>query len=250
MIKKLLGVLLLLVVLAGAGVLYLKNNLDGIVKDALENYGSAATQTDVTIDNVKISLASGEGRISGIAIGNPKSYIAAKALTVGDVTMALDRNSLAQNGPVIIKSLDIIKPHITYEVGADGNSNLQALQKNVTAGTTSAGTTKHSEAKKDTPQRKVIIRDLYIRDGDVNVTHALLKGKVLETKLPLIHLKNIGKEGEGATGQEIAKQVIGSITKAATQSGTQALTQEIGPLKAIGESLKGVGTKLKGLFEN
>jgi uncharacterized protein involved in outer membrane biogenesis len=203
MIKKLGILLAVLVILAAGGVWYVKTNLDMIIKNALEDYGSQATKTDVNIDKVKVSLATGEGRVEGINIGNPKSYVAAKAITVGDVTLKVDTNSITGSGPVIIKELTIEKPYITYEVGATGNSNLQDIQKNVAGYSPS----KSSSSKQG---RKVIIRDLYIRNGQVSATHALLKGKEVKTPLPLIHLRNIGKPGEGSTGAEVTKQVIGA----------------------------------------
>lgn len=232
MIKKLGILLAVLAVLAAGGVWYVKTNLDMIIKNALEDYGSQATKTDVNIDKVKVSLATGEGRVEGINIGNPKSYVAAKAITVGDVTLKVDTNSITGSGPVIIKELTIEKPYVTYEVGATGNSNLQDIQKNVAGYNPS----KSSGSKQG---RKVIIRDLYIRNGQVSATHALLKGKEVKTPLPLIHLRNVGKPGEGSTGAEITKQVIGQMANAATKAGSNAVTQHLPDLKSkLNETLK------------
>jgi hypothetical protein len=216
--KKLGMGLAILLLIAVGGLIYLKTNLNGIVERALEKYGSAATQTDVDISSVSISLATGRGEVSGLSIGNPKSYIAAKALKVGDIDMILDTRSVTRAGPIIIKELTIDKPYVVYEVAADGNTNLSDLQKNLSKGK------KPENAK---PTRKVIIRDLYIKNGTVSVTHALLKGEEVKTDLPLIHLRNVGKEGEGATPQEIARQVIAPIAAKAAQAGSQVLTREL-----------------------
>lgn len=235
MFKRLLTLLFVLLLLAGGALWYLRTNLDHIVKRALETYGSAATGTDVEVSGVHIALSTGKGTVSGLKIGNPKSYIAATALKVGDIRMQIDKNSIIGSGPVIIKEINIEKPYVIYEVGANGRNNLQDIQGNVARvpkGKTQSG-----------KMRKVIIRDLYIRQGKVGVTHALLKGKDIKTDLPLIHLRNIGKEGEGATAAEISKQVIGQISTKAAQAGAQALQKEL-----LSADIKKVGDTIKGFF--
>lgn len=244
MFKKFGILLFVLILLLAGGLFYLNTNLNAIVKDALERYGSAATQTDVNISSVRISLTTGKGTVSGIKIGNPKAYVAATALKLGEVDMLLDTQSIRGSGPIIIKQVNITKPYVIYEVGADGNSNLQDIQKNVSKATSTSKPSKNA--------RKVIIRDLYIRNGKIGITHALLKGRDIKTDLPLIHLRNIGQEGEGATPQQISKQVLGQITTKAAQAGAQALAEEIGSLKNLNkdEIMNKAKGSLKGLFGN
>ena len=188
---------------------------------------------------MNIALRSGKGTVSDIAVGNPKSYVAAKAITVGDVTLQLDTASIASKGPLIIKELTVTKPYIIYEVGANGASNLQQLQKNVQSNT-SKNTSKTTKTS-----RKVIIQNLYVRDGKVAVTHGLLKGKKVKTDLPLIHLRNIGQEGQGATPQELARQILNQISAKAIQAGGRAVTKEIGGIDTtkLNDTLKGLFKK-------
>jgi uncharacterized protein involved in outer membrane biogenesis len=248
MSKKFITVLLVLVAIIGGAVIYVKNNLDSIVKTQLEKYGSLATKTDVNIDHVKISLVTGEGSVTGINIGNPKSYVSAKAITLGDVTMKLDTSTIPGSGPIVIKSITIDKPYITYEMGAAGNSNLQDIQHNV------AGTPSKAEPKKSVTSsgytRKVIIKDVYITNGKVTLTQSMLKGQEMSTNLPPLHLRNIGKPGEGATGTEVAKQVITPLAAQAAQVGSQAFAGQIANLKNLNtKDLKQKGQDaLKGLL--
>jgi uncharacterized membrane protein len=80
MLKKIaIGIVVLLVIIAGA-VYFLLSNLDSIVKAAIEKYGTAATQATVKLDSVKISLTSGEGRLNGLSVGNPKGFATPQAL--------------------------------------------------------------------------------------------------------------------------------------------------------------------------
>ncbi len=230
MIKKIVLVTFSLVVIAlVGGVIYVKTNLNSIVKSAMEKYGAEITQTNVSIKDVDISLATGEGTVSGFHIGNPKSFFAASAVDIGIVSMQLDTSSITGSGPIIIKQIVIDAPQITYEGNMSGNNNLQTIQKNVN-GSSSSG------ADKKDVSRKVIIKNLYIRNGEVSVTHNLLNGKKVQTALPTIHLKNIGEENSGISPQELAARVMGAIIRGATKAGGSVLTKELTSLKGLGSN--------------
>ena len=72
--KIILGVVLIVIVAIGGGVYYVLNNLDDLVKAAIEKHGSAATQTSVRVDSVKINLLEGSGGISGLTIANTSGF--------------------------------------------------------------------------------------------------------------------------------------------------------------------------------
>lgn len=256
MIKKILiGVVVLLVILAG-GAYYLYSNLGGIIKAAIEDYGSQATQTQVKVNNVKLSLTSGEGAISGMSIGNPKGYSASNAFALGVVSLKVDTGSVTRD-PVVIKEIVIDKPQIAYEMGTDGSSNLQTIQKNVNAYAAKMGggtpAQKPAAGSKE-PERKLIIENLYVRNGQIAASHAALKGQQTSTGLPTIHLTNIGKAKGGATPSEIANEVIGAISQQAAKAGTAELAKSLDSLKgavggAIGKPDAGaVGDQLRGIL--
>ncbi len=218
--KKFVFIVLAVIVLASVGgLLYIKTNLNSIVKSALEKYGSQITQTDVSIRDVDISLSTGEGTVSGFHVGNPKSFAAARAIDIGAVNLQLDTNSVMKD-PVVINVLNIESPQVEYQVNATGDSNLQTLQRNI-------GAASGKNTDSSTPARKVIIKDLYIRNGEVSVSHAMLKGEEFKTAIPTIHLTNIGSKGVGATPQQVAKQVLGELSRAAQKSGESVLRKEL-----------------------
>ena len=68
--KKVLLALLVLAIVAGSALFWLSRNLDGLVKDAIEDYGSAMTQAKVTVGAVTISTTDGRGSISQLTIAN------------------------------------------------------------------------------------------------------------------------------------------------------------------------------------
>jgi hypothetical protein len=237
MLKKIaIGFAVLIVVLA-IGANYLWSNLDSIIKAAVEKYGSAATQTTVRLDSVKLSLTSGEGSLSGLSVGSPAGFSASKALYLGAVSVKIDTNSIAGNGPIVIRQIVIEKPQVTYEFTTSGDSNLQTIARNTqTYAASFAGKTGNPPATlaasntSSAPGRKVIIDSLTINDGQVSITHPLLQGRQLDAPLPAIHLSNIGKSEGGATPAEVAKLVLGAISQDATQVAKTSVTQILGNL--------------------
>ncbi len=252
MLKKIaIGVVVLLLVIAG-GVYYLFSNLDSIIKAAIEKYGTAATQAEVKLDSVKISISSGEGALNGLTVGNPKGFATPQALYLGTISVKLDTSSVTGTGPIVIREIVIEKPQVTYEVTNSGDSNLQAIEKNAMAyGGGAGGSTSGSSGgtANGGQERKIVINDLYVRDGQISISQALLKGKTLSSALPTIHLSNIGKDSGGATPGQIAQQVLGSITASASKAANIDLSKELGSLKdAVGGSTSGVSDQLKGLL--
>ncbi len=265
--KKIAIGLAVLVILLGAGGLYFYSSLDNIIKGVVEKYGSLATASKVTLDSVKLELTSGNGSLYGLTVTNPVGFSSNKALYLGLVSVTVDVASVRGNGPIVIREIIIDKPQVGYELLNDGTSNLSTIQKNTQTYANSlqanvAGSKDKPSAQEvasgSQPPRKIIIDNLVIRNGQVSISQEMLQGKQLSTDLPEIHLTDIGKDRGGATAGQVAEQILGSITSAASQSALTTLAKEKlnGVLQAVpGASIgKGaidqVGTQLKGLFGN
>jgi uncharacterized protein involved in outer membrane biogenesis len=227
--KLVIGLAALAVVAFGA--IYLWSNLDFIARRAVEKYGSAATQTSVRLNGVQLSLASGEGGLSGLSVGNPPGFSAERAFYLGSVSVKLDSQSLAGNGPVVINEITVDKPQIAYEVTAAGDTNLQALERNAENYANSFGGGTPSGTAKG---RKVIIKNLIITNGQIAISQPLLQGRQLSASLPPIRLRDIGKSSGGATPAEVARILLGTITKSASRVAAASLTGALGNIKDLG----------------
>lgn len=264
MIKKLaIGLVgLILVVTIGGYLLFA--NLDSIVKHTVEKYGSAATLADVRLDSVKLALTDGEAKLSGLSVGNPKGFTTPKAFYLGDIDVKLDTNSIKGDGPIVINSIVIEKPEVTYELLNDGGSNVERIKSNAQnyanamAGASDAAPESKAAAEKTNgPGRKLMIKSLIVRDGRVSISQQMLEGKELSAGLPEIQLNNIGRHG-GATAAQVAEQLIEAISNAAAQASVQELAKEKlnGLIKEVptsaigGAAVDTVGSKLKGLMGN
>lgn len=259
MIKKLaLAFAIVVIAIAGAAY-YFASNLDSLVKAVVERYGSEATQARVTLKAVELSPASGTGRLQGLTVGNPKGFNTAEAISLGDIQVALDISTL-QSNPIVIKEVLITKPAVTYEYVGSG-SNLEAIQKNVQAyaakfggGSQSSGAQRAKGDKTEAAaERKVVIERLVVRDGNIGISHAALQGRSLSSPLPLLELKDIGKDKGGATPAEVAEKVIGTISAQASRVASSDLQKQLGAaLKEqagnIGGAAGGAADRLKGLL--
>jgi uncharacterized protein involved in outer membrane biogenesis len=266
---KIVGGVLAVVVIAIVGVVvFIYSNLDSIVQDAVEEYGPQFTGVSVTLAKVELSPENGEGKLSGLVVGNPKGYQTDSAFKLGSVSMNIDISSLISD-TIIIKSIVIDKPDITYEFG-DGGSNVDVIGKNVEKAAGGPGAKK--EEKKE-GGKKMIIESLIVSNGKVSVSHPLLKGKKLGSGLPTIRLKDIGKDKEGgASPAEVVDKIMDAIEKqvGASVGGLNVdgmvkdLTKGVedaakdamkgvtggagGATKGVEDAAKGAGDSLKKLF--
>jgi len=214
--KVLIGIAVVVVVIAGAGV-YLFLSAGDIIKQVVEEVGSRATQTKVTLTTVDLSLKSGDAVLKGFVMGNPTGFNSSKAMSFGLISVKLDVESIASD-PIVIKEVVIEKPEIIYELLPTGNSNVGAIQKNVDSFSKSMGAGGGPAAEKSDSAsgRKMVIENLYIRDGRVGVSASFLQGRDLSVPLPTVHLKDVGKGKGGATPAEVADQLLTAISNSVT----------------------------------
>lgn len=239
---------LIVIVVVGVVVYNLMGGLGKVIQAGIETYGSKITKANVSLNKVTVDLTDGSAALHGLTVGNPAGYKTDYLLKLDEISMTLDLKSVTKN-PVVIKEIMIQKPSVIYEL-ASGGSNVNTLLNNIKKYT---GT----ESKKSSggKERKLIIDNLYIKGGQVNLSASALNGKTVTTKLPDIHLKDIGKKEGGATPGEVAEKIMGQIQSGATTAigSIKNLPGAVtGQLKNVGgtvkNSLNSAGDKLKGLF--
>lgn len=252
------GVVIVVVIALVVYILF--TSLDTIVEAAIEKYGSEITQTTVTLDAVKISLTDGQGALKGLSVGNPEDFTAPHSFQLGEIKMTLDIGTITGD-TVVVKEILIDKPVVTYELSPHG-SNIAAIQRNVQAYMGPGG-----GSKADTGEGpKLVIKDLYIKGGEVNVKATVLKERELSARLGDIHLKDIGKNKGGASPGEVAERIMAHLTKGVgsavatlnldevlrakgarelLEKGTRSVVKDS---EGTGEAIKETGEKLKKLF--
>lgn len=259
MIKKLFVLVAVLIAVAAIAFFMAYSNLDSIVKNTIEKYGTRAAKAEVTVDTVKLSLTSGDAYLSGFKVGALDGFRSTRTIDLGSMQVRVDINSIRGTGPIIINEITVEKPEITYEVLKSGQNNMQALASNAQsyAGSSSEKAVvkekeKETAGKTAGEDRKIIIKQLTIRDGKVNINPEMLQTSI-SAKLPLIDLRDIGGRN-GATPEQIAQQLVSVIARQTTQTAAQALANQFASqinlndpdsIKAAG---KNIGNTLKGMF--
>ncbi|MCW9036165.1 MAG: hypothetical protein OQJ97_18240 [Rhodospirillales bacterium] len=210
--KILIGVGALGVVVA-IGVFVLMSNLGGLIKAAVETAGTEVTKVQVTLDSADVETTSGKGSLSGLTVGNPAGFKSDYAFKLGGISMQLDVGSLASD-TIVIKNVTIDRPAVTYELSSNG-SNIDAIKKNVEQVTSGGGASSKTESSGG---KKVVIENLYVKGGQINVSAEFLGGKSMTSPLPDLHLKDLGKDSGGASPAQIAEKVIAALTNGATSA--------------------------------
>ncbi len=198
--KVLIGVVGLAVVIAG-GLAFVWSNLDGIVKDSIQTYGSEATQTQVSVGDVKLELEAGTASIRALTVANPVGFSDPNIFELGQIFTKIDVSTIRQN-PIVIDEIIISAPVVVYEINKAGLSNVDVLKKQlgISAGESSA---KGSNNAGD--ELKMIIRKLVVEGSKAKVRIAALGDAEQTVNLPRIELTDVGKKSGGATAAEVAQ---------------------------------------------
>lgn len=232
--KKLaLGLAVVVVAVAGA-LFWLRGNMDGLVKDAIEKYGSAMTKAKVSVAAVEISPGDGRGVIRGLTVGNPAGFKTDHALKVGTIEVVIDIASVAGD-VVTVKKIGVQAPDVIYEKG-EGATNFDALAKNV------ADYAGPAEKKKD-GGKKLIVAELAVTDAKAQASAAFMDGKTVAVPLPDIALRDIGKAKGGVTPGELGQEIVGAL-----KAKLAAAVSFDNLMKSAGKGLEKAGSAIKGLF--
>lgn len=203
--------------------------LDRIVKAGVESVAPGITQTTVTLDGVSLSPLSGSASLKGLVIGNPQGYTGAQAIRLGKAAVSVVPSSILGN-KVIIHSIEVREPEITFEGNPLGENNLKKILANVQAKATADASTTNAPGAKGAG-KKLQVDDLLIAGAKV---HAQIRTPILTKEisltLPDIHLTNLGQGPEGITPAELTKQVMSQITAST--------------IKSLGDSVSGLGKDL------
>lgn len=230
------AVVVIIIVLLIVGV----SNLGPMIKNAVNTQGPKITKTDVRLGDVGVSIFSAEAKLKDFYLGNPKGFKSPQAMKVGAIYVDVDEKSLTGDA-IIIEKIEVVAPEITYEK-IRGTDNFKTILNNVKS---SVGADKPSkgESGKEDEGRKIIIRNLIVRDGKVNLAIAALGGKSLSASLPDIHLKDIGKKKGGASPAEAFKEVFAELHEKITSPSVNDTLNK--GLKELGIGIKGLGEGTK-----
>jgi hypothetical protein len=240
------GIVLVVIAAAIGGAIYLRQNLDGMVKDVIEQVGTETTGTAVKVGGVQLSLTDGAGTITGLSIANPAGYSPASLFSMDSIGIDIDPATLAED-VIVIESIVIDGARVLAEqVGS--STNIQTLMDGMNAGSDDAG---GSDAA-NTTGPKLAVQQIQFTNGNLNLKSDVFGERTLT--LPDFTLRNLGSTEQGLTpeelGTEIATELLGQV-KDAVMDNISDLARDAAKAKLkekLGEQAEKSLNKLKGLF--
>ena len=202
--KTILIVIVLIIAIVAGGVYYVLTNLDSLVKQAIEKYGSEATQTAVRVQGVNIQLKQASAAISGLTVANPKGFSTPNAFSLGQIATRLDiKNTNKEH--IVINEVRIQSPEVFYEVNADKQGNLNLL-KDKLAGSAKSKSTSGPEAAGGSKPPMLTIRKFDFAGAALHAKLAPLQNKEFNLNLPAFQLVNLN-----GTPEQISRQVLNQL---------------------------------------
>lgn len=246
-IKKILLItFIIFLVLVIGTVVVVGLSLDKIVKKGIETVAPGITQTSVTVDSVNILILSGSAGVHDFVIGNPEGYTSSNAMTVGKAKVVIVPGSIFKD-KVVIHSIAMNDPQITFEGNPFGANNLKKLMANVEA---SAGASQQTNSASKGASRKMQVDDFLLTGAKVHVQiNTGILNKQMTLTIPEIHLTNLGSGPDGITAAELMRQVLQQVTSKTLEivlSEVGNLGKDAGKLgkDAVNGATKNVGDKI------
>jgi hypothetical protein len=216
-----------------------------MVTAAINAAGPKVLGVPVSVKNVNVGLLRDQFELNTLVIGNPEGFKTPEAIRLKQVSVSVKMTSLFTK-VLVIDSIMVDGPEITYEVGLKG-SNLGAIQDKL-APSKPAGNQPQPAEKPAKAAKKVQINDLLIENGKIHLSTIGMAGNDLLIVLPTIHLRDIGKDTAGASPREVIAKVFDAITGTigdavmGAGNGVEAIGKNaLGAGQSIGKSADGAG---------
>jgi len=212
------SLIVILVVLAVAGVIIASAFLGEIAKKGIETFGPRITKVSVQVDAVRLSLLTGSASVKGLVVGNPQGYQTPQAIQAGLIVVGVNPMSVLSD-KIVLRSIRLESPEITFEGSLRGNNLSQILDNvNGAAKTAAQNGGAVSTGTNAAPSKKIEVDDLLITGAKVHVILTDLGGKEMTLPLPTIHLTDLGKNPEGITVADLSRSVLDAIVTATVKA--------------------------------
>ena len=188
------------------------------------------TETDVRLAGVSLKLREGRGTMTGLRIRNPDGFSGENAVSLGEITLDVDTQSITEE-PIVIEEIRISGPELLVEVAEDGSVNLRSLQKTVEGYVPAK-----AETGGDKPPPRVAVRKLTLDATAVG-------GKKSEKQLGGFVLTDLGGS-QGVPADQLGQEVLRAVLRRSVEQGAleELKSKAENALKdAAGGVLEGLG---------
>ncbi len=212
--KVVLGSVVAVVAVASLAIAVVLLNLDSLTKAVIEKAGSEATQTQVTLEQVEISLSDAHAELHGLVIGTPEGFeLSPHAVEIRRLSLDIDRDTIS--APVIvIRELLVDGLQVVIEEGnyaSGGINSLQALGDNLSRLEENADTAEPPENSGPGNEKQFMVKSFRFINGSVQLYSRRWEPKhlaIVDTTL-----NDLGTETVGLTSEQLG-QVLSTTVMA------------------------------------
>lgn len=229
-------VILLIVVVAVAGVLF----INSIARKGIESGSTYALGVPTSLGSANVGLTSGEFSLAGLKVDNPQGdFTTPDFLTLGKGKVAVSLGSL-RGDTVEVPTFTLSDITLNLERKGD-KSNYKVILDNLKR--FESGESKPAEPSSQ-PSKKFVIRELLIENVKVHVDLLGVAGKVSQVDVPIdkIELKDVGSGGKSVGVSDLAGVILKTIITVALQKGIDLpgdiageLTNSLSGLQDLGD---------------
>ena len=178
--------------------------LDKTVKHGVEFVGPQIVGVPVVLEDVDISVFTGSGEITNLAIENPDGFDTEFLVKVDHARLDIDLKTLLSN-KIVIEEIIVEGPEFAYEMSLNG-SNLSKILENLKAGKRDEEKGSDGEDEEKRSGKKIQINLFRMTDAKVR-----LQSDKVVLPMPDIELKDIGKENDGVSPKEAVNKILSEI---------------------------------------
>ena len=194
---------------------------DKTVKSIVQATASDVLKTPVIISSMSIDIKQGKADISGLTVDNPEGYNKEYAFQINSITVDLDTN-FVHEGLLVIKSLQIENPWISFEGNVPGDSNMHLLLDNLKSASAGNGSTPYDK------DLKIIIEKLKVNRGVIQANAPETPDRIVKVKLPDFEISGIGRSQNGISINEATSIIAGELINAVVRTALkQAVYQRL-----------------------
>jgi hypothetical protein len=241
--KKLIGILVVLLLIGVAAVFVLSKTAGKIIRKGVVTLGPEIAQVNIELESVDISFIDGSGVLKGFKVHNPEGYSGDHAFYADHLELDIAPMSVLSD-KIVIEEIRIIGPDIQFEQKMK-TSNLNQILKNVQDYMGPAEQQEETSAA----TKKLEIKHFIMQEAKVGVG---VGTKPISLTISSIELNNLGSGEEGVTAGEVVGVLLTEVTSqviAAILKDPQVVLETGGNLiKNIGGSGGNALNKLGGLF--
>jgi len=210
-IRLALVVVVLLIVLAISGVVY----IDSAARRAVEVAATRSLGVDTKLGSMSVGIATSSVTLGDLEVANPAGYTSPHFLKLDSGKVAVSLNTLMKD-QVVVPELTLEGVDVYLEK-KDGKANYQVIMDNLGL----------DQPVPPEEQKKYIINELNLKNITVHASLLPVGGSLTNTKIhiPEIKLKDVGSDTGGGI-------LLGDLTEVIVKAIMQAIVDKSGELPA------------------